>query len=117
MKESLGDKQRLLHILEAIEQIDDFTRAIDETEWNNNIMLRLAVSKLIENIGEAATLISDDLKAEFPFVEWPILKGIRNILVHEYFGIDYDVLWGAVTQNLPGLRQSISNILARKFTS
>lgn len=101
MNAKLGDKQRLIHILEAIEQIDAFLEDTGYDAWQENLMLRLAVVKLLENIGEAAALISEALKDEYPEVEWPVLKGIRNILVHEYFGIDYDVVWQAIENGLP----------------
>jgi uncharacterized protein with HEPN domain len=79
-------------------------------------MLRLAVVKLLENIGEAAALISETLKDAYPEVEWAVLKGIRNILVHEYFGIDYDVVWQAIEKDLPRLHARIRRILEIGFS-
>ena len=57
-----------------------------------DLKLRLALTKLVETIGEAAATIDRGLKKEFDEVEWAILKNMRNILIHEYFGIDYERL-------------------------
>jgi len=92
MRNKTSDKERLLHILEAINNIEEFTDGISYNSYIDDFKLRLALIKLFEIIGEASNGITEDLQNKFTNVEWSILKGIRNILVHEYFGIDYDVI-------------------------
>lgn len=107
MKSKIADKERLLHILDAIGHIKQFTENTDKQTFDNDFKLRLAVVKLFEVIGEAASSISNETQNLFPEIEWPILKGIRNILVHEYFGIDYDIIWNTIQNNLPQLKEKI----------
>jgi uncharacterized protein with HEPN domain len=115
MKSNIGDKQRLQHILQAINDIESFTTGISYDEYAENYMLRLAVVKLFEMIGEASGHLSDNLKEEFSEVEWTVLKGMRNIFVHEYFGIDYEIIWNSVQENLPTLKEKIQKIISVKY--
>jgi len=115
MKSSIGDKQRLQHILQAINDIEGFTTGVSYDEYSENYMLRLAVVKLFEMIGEASSHLSDNLKQEFSDVEWSVLKGMRNIFVHEYFGIDYEIIWNSLNENLPILKEKIQKIILVKY--
>jgi uncharacterized protein with HEPN domain len=63
-------------------------------------------------IGEAAARVSDELKASQPQVPWPQIVAFRNILVHAYFGIDWDVVWRAAKNRCPVLREQVALILA-----
>jgi uncharacterized protein with HEPN domain len=65
----------------------------------------------IEVIGEAAKQIPDALKQKYSHVEWRAMAGMRDRLIHGYFGVDYDVVWDAVTNNVPVLRREIEEIL------
>ncbi|NCO56030.1 MAG: hypothetical protein COS14_08150 [Bacteroidetes bacterium CG02_land_8_20_14_3_00_31_25] len=111
MRNKTSDKERLLHILEAINNIEEFTDGISYNSYIDDFKLRLALIKLFEIIGEASNGITEDLQNKFTNVEWSILKGIRNILVHEYFGIDYDVIWDSIKNNIPELKEKITQII------
>lgn len=111
MKSSLSDKIRLQHILDNINDILLFTKDVDYELYLADYKLRLAVVKLIENIGEASNRISTNTIKKFPEIEWSILKGIRNILVHEYFGIDYELIWNSIKVNIPELKLKIERAL------
>lgn len=63
-------------------------------------------------IGEAAGRVSDDLQNRYPHVPWPQIIAFRNILVHAYFGIDWNIVWEAAKERCPVLRQQIAEILA-----
>jgi uncharacterized protein with HEPN domain len=115
MKGQLGDKERLWHVLKAIESIEGFCKEVDEFAFQNNYMLQLAVVKLLEVIGEASAKISRELKEEFAQIEWPLIVGSRNVLVHQYFAINYDIIWEAVENDLPKLKKDITKILSQKF--
>ncbi|MCX6303811.1 MAG: DUF86 domain-containing protein [Bacteroidetes bacterium] len=111
MKNKISDKERLLHILDSIDSIIDFTQNLSYQQYNDDFKLRLALTKLLEIIGEAANGITEETQQRFTEVEWSILKSVRNVLVHEYFGIDYDIIWYAIKDRIPDLKQKISNIL------
>ena len=115
MKGQLGDKERLWHILEAINSIESFCQGIDEEDFQNNYMLQLAVVKLLEVMGEASTRITKELRNEFSQIEWPLIIKSRNVLVHEYFAINYDIIWEAVQNDLPNLKNNLKEILRQKF--
>jgi uncharacterized protein with HEPN domain len=85
---------------------------VNYNDWKNNLMLRLAITKLLENIDEATAAISPELKKEFPQVEWQVLKNVRNVLIHEYFGIDYDIVWESIKNDIPLLKEKVMFIMS-----
>ena len=111
MKSSISDKIRLQHILDAINSILIFTKDIDYNTYMADYKLRLALVKLIEIIGEASNGLSPEAIRRVPDIEWSILAGIRNVLVHEYFGIDYEIIWNSIKQNIPELKIKIEKAL------
>lgn len=88
MRGNRGDKIRLQHILDAIEEIENYTANQDLKDFLKNSMMRFACIKQMEIIGEASNHISEETKNRFSDVEWSQIIGMRNIFVHEYFGID-----------------------------
>lgn len=115
MKSNLGDRQRIQHIFEAIEHIQNFTKDVDYEKYVADYQLRLALVKLLEIIGEATAALSEELTSKFSEVEWRTLKAVRNILVHEYFGISYEIIWDTIQQDIPILKQKITAIIVVKF--
>ena len=107
----MGDQQRLLHILKAIDEINVYTLNTDIKAFLANSMMRFACIKQIEIIGEAANYISPETKSLFTNMEWRQIIGMRHILVHEYFGIDFDLIWQVIINDLPILRQKILFVL------
>ena len=73
--------------------------------------MRSAVIQKLSVIGEAATRISNDTKAKYPEVPWPKIVAFRNILVHAYFGIEWNVVWRAATRHCPELRRQVALIM------
>ena len=113
MKGKIGDRQRLLHILDAINEIQSYTENIDVKSFLENSMMRFACVKQIEIIGEAANYISAETKILFTDMEWRQIIGMRLILVHEYFGIDFNLIWQVIIGDLPDLKEKISLVLTR----
>ena len=101
MRSELGDKIRLQHILDAIEEIQKYLIAADFPGFLENSMMRFACVKQMEIIGEASNHLSTELKSKFSDIEWAQIVGMRNVFAHEYFGIDYEILWNAITTMLP----------------
>lgn len=111
MKGKPGDRQRLFHILEAIEEIQRYTTNTDLKTFLENSMMRFACVKQIEIIGEAANNITPDTRAMFSDVEWQQIIGMRHILVHEYFGVDFDLIWQVIIDDLPILKTKILAVI------
>lgn len=107
MKGSVGDEQRLAHVLEAIDEIEKYLNNIDLTEFKNNSMIRFASIKQVEIIGEAAKNLTEETKKNYSTVEWRQIAGLRNILVHEYFGIDADLIWQILKTDIPDLKSKL----------
>ena len=112
MKSNLGDSQRLHHILEAIDEIQTYTASTDFNAFIANSMMRFACIKQIEIIGEAANSITQETRSTFNDLEWKQIIGIRHILVHEYFGVDFDLLWQVIINDLPQLKERVKNIIS-----
>ena len=112
MKGKMGDRQRLLHILEAISEIEKYTSKSNIDDFASNSMMRFASVKQIEIIGEAANFVSADTKTQFPQVEWRQIIGLRHILVHEYFGIDTALIWQIISTDIPKLKIDIETIIS-----
>ena len=92
MKSRLADKERLIHILEAIDEIKSYIKESDLKEFLGNSMMRYAAVKQVEIIGEAANHLPSETRQLFSEIEWPQIVEMRNILVHEYFGIDFEIV-------------------------
>lgn len=113
MKGKAGDKQRLLHIAEAINEIEAYTAGQHFDTFLTNSMMRFASVKQIEIIGEAANLLSDETKELAPSIPWKQIIGLRHILVHEYFGIDSNLIWQIIEQDLPLLKSELTGLLEK----
>ena len=85
-------------------------RGRDRGDLEADEMLRLALTKLVEIVGEAAKQVSPSGRAEFPDVPWSAAARTRDRLVHHYFDIDLDVLWKTVTGDLPALLALLPNL-------
>ena len=111
MQSELGDKIRLKHILDAIEEIEKYLLEVDFPIFIQNSMMRFACIKQMEIIGEASNHISDELKSKFTDVEWAQIVGMRNVFAHEYFGIDSSLVWEIIKNDIPDLKDKIKLIL------
>jgi uncharacterized protein with HEPN domain len=111
MRGNFGDKARLNHIFDAIIEVENYLFQADFETFLNNSMIRFACIKQIEIIGEASNHISDAIKNQFSNIEWGQIKGMRNIFVHEYFGIDSSLIWEVIKYDLPDLKEKVLAIL------
>ena len=111
MKGKLGDKQRLLHIIESIEEIEGYTTGSNFELFMQNSMMKFASIKQIEIIGEAANHISDETKNKFNEIQWRQITGLRHVLVHEYFGVDSKLIWQIIADDIPELKIKIKEVL------
>lgn len=111
MKGNLGDKQRLLHILESIEEIEKYTAGSNLEIFLQNSMMKFASVKQIEIIGEAANHITEETKNKFSDIQWRQITGLRHVLVHEYFGVDSKLIWQIIADDIPKLKIKIKEVL------
>jgi uncharacterized protein with HEPN domain len=104
------DRVYLTHILECIDWIESYTRE-GHAVFNASRQIQDAVLRNFEVMGEATKRLSAAVRDAHPEVPWRQVAGFRDVLIHDYFGIDLDEVWGAVQSNLPELKQQITAIL------
>ena len=111
MRSELGDKIRLQHILDAIDEIRKYLIEADLPVFLENSMMRFACIKQMEIIGEASNHLSTELKSKFTDIGWAQIIGMRNVFAHEYFGIDSSLVWEIIKNDIPELKEKIAHIL------
>ena len=112
MREQLRDKERLEHILAAIDRVVRYTKDKTFDDLLADDMMYYAVVKNIEMMGEAANMLTSEFQDSHPETPWKMVKGMRNYIVHEYFQIDNAVVWDVVTNELSTLREQITRYLS-----
>jgi uncharacterized protein with HEPN domain len=100
----------LSDILEAIDRIKQYTSGISFETFSSDQKTIDAVARNLEIIGEAANRLPDDFKEKHSEIEWYKVVGLRHRIIHEYFGIDLEIIWQIVHSDLPVLRDILSQI-------
>jgi len=100
-------------ILESGEAIKNYVEGIDFRDFTQDRMRHSAVIREFEIIGEAVGKLSDTLKQAFPEVPWQDIKDFRNLLIHEYFGVDLEIVWNTIHNDLPMLMGAVQKIEMR----
>lgn len=113
MKGKTSDKARLQHILDAINEIENYTSNITFDEFSKTSEKKFASVKQLEIIGEAASKITGETKTENPELEWSKIIALRNLLVHEYYIIDAIIIWNIIMEDLPILKEQIISLVKR----
>ena len=98
------------HILFCIDKIQEYTKDLTGEDFNNSELIQDAVIRNIEIIGEATKKISKDLKSQYQEIPWKEMSGMRDKLIHDYFGVDVDVVWKTVNEDIPFLKSLIESI-------
>ena len=104
MREKPKDKERLLHMIEAIDNIFEFVSGKSFEVYKSDKILRFAVIKNLEIVGEAAYLLTKDFKLKHGSVEWNDIIGMRHILVHGYYQIKDEIIWATIETELRPLK-------------
>lgn len=105
-----GDKVYLLSIADSIEQIEGYTQN-DKRVYDDSRMVRDAVMRNLEIIGEAAKHLSNEIREKHSSIPWRQVAGLRDVLIHDYMGVDLDEIWNIVEKELPSLKREIGEML------
>jgi len=108
------DSTYLVHISEAISRLKKYTGKMTKDDFLSNELVQAAVIRELEIIGEATKRLSDDFKRCHADVPWKQIAGMRDKLIHDYFGVDLDAVWETVVKDIPMLRKKLLAIAKKK---
>lgn len=111
-----GDKEFIKDIKEAIERISNYTREMDYDMFLLDSKTQDAVVRNIEIIGEATKNLSNDFKKKHKDIDWKNIAGMRDKIIHFYFGVKWDIVWSVIKDKIPKFKSQIENILKEMET-
>jgi len=98
-------------ILNSVEEIEEFIYGMDYDTFSSDRKTENAVIRSLEVMGEAAAKIPDTIREKYPDIPWKRMVGMRNKLIHNYFGVDSDIVWAVSTEEIPPLKVHIKRLL------
>ncbi|MGD0516735.1 MAG: DUF86 domain-containing protein [Thermoguttaceae bacterium] len=101
----------LRHIVDAIDLVHTYLQGIDETIFLKTSLIQDGVIRQIEIIGEAARHLSKEFRRQFEHIPWTDIAGMRDKLIHDYFGVDVEKVWLTAIKDLPDLKIEVQKIL------
>ena len=108
----MEDREYLLHIGRATREIQEHTAGMSREAYEHDSKTQRAVERNLQIIGDAVTKISRALKNSHPEIEWEEIYAARNIVVHHYFGVNNEIVWDILLEDIPRLRASVEALLA-----
>jgi len=100
----------LEHILDSIKLIEEYVKGKDKSDFLKSTQLQDSVIRRVEIIGEAVKNLPDDVKETHANIPWKNITGMRDILIHQYFGVDLSLTWKVIEDDLPELKNQITSI-------
>jgi uncharacterized protein with HEPN domain len=107
----MTDKDRLEHIVEAVVKIEQSLSGLSKDEFLRDEDKKDACYGRLVMLSEAVTRLSVELKTNHPEIEWHLISGFRNIIVHEYFRVNWNLMWEIIKDDLPVLKMKIQELL------
>lgn len=105
------DKLYLIHIDECIERIESYIKDIDKKAFMDSTLIQDAIVRNLQIMSESTQRLSDNIKDDHTEIDWFKISGFRNVLVHDYLGIDTERIWAILVKELPVLRKAIKEML------
>ena len=105
----------LRDIVEAADAVQRFITDVNEEKFFEDEMRQSAVLQKLMLIGEATARLPESFRILYPKIPWADIVGFRNIAIHEYFAVDWSIVWTTATKDVPELRQQVADILDREF--
>lgn len=106
------DQLYLIHISECIERIEAYVSGIDKRAFMASSLVQDAVIRNLQIMAESARRVSDRLKEAQPKIDWHKIAGFRNILVHDYLGVDTERVWNIIENEIPVLKKAVHEMMA-----
>lgn len=106
------DAVYLRHILDAVAKVESYLDGVERRTFDEATLIQDGVIRQIEIIGEATRYLSKDIRAEYSGVPWVDIAGMRDKLIHQYFGVDIERVWLTAKDDLPSLKAEVEAILA-----
>lgn len=105
------DTPYLRHILDAIVRIEEYLQDMSEDEFHQQYLIQDGVIRQLEIIGEATKNLSKELRSNYPQIPWQDIAGMRDKLIHHYFGVNMEEVWLTTRDDIPVLKAQVENIL------
>ncbi len=106
------DQLYLIHISECIERIETYVSGIDKRAFMASSLVQDAVIRNLQIMAESTRRVSDRLKEAQPKIDWHKIAGFRNILVHDYLGVDTERVWNIIENEIPVLKKAVHEMMA-----
>lgn len=98
-------------IIYSINKIEEYIEHFSKDQFLKSVQLQDAIVRRLTIIGEATKNIPEDVRKTAPEIEWPKISGMRNVIIHDYFGINLERVWKTIHKDLPKLKKEISELL------
>lgn len=99
------------HIVESIEEIEKYKSHVTKETFVKMTMVQDAIIRRIEIIGEAVKKLPADFKKKYPSIQWAEIAGMRDVLIHDYFGVNMNVVWKTIQKDIPKLKLQIQDLI------
>ncbi|TVQ15099.1 MAG: DUF86 domain-containing protein [Balneolaceae bacterium] len=106
-----SDKIYILHIIDSMDQINEYTAQISPEEFKENRLIQDAVVRNFEIMGEAAKNVSNQTREKYSQIPWKNMAGMRDKLIHNYMGVDLDAVWNTIHDIIPSMRIKVAEVV------
>jgi len=105
------DKLYLIHIVECIARIESYVRETDKETFKNTPLIQDAVIRNLQTMAESTQHLSEQIKQSQPKMDWYRIAGFRNVLVHDYLGVDLERIWNIIENEIPALKKAVQAMM------